>query len=120
MLAIVNQFDLGLHQMDVKTAFLNADLEEEIYVRQPEDFRNKNHPNMVCKFQKSLCGLKQSALCWNKTFDEFLKELEYTQNDADPCIYHKRFIKDNQECILIIAVHFDDLLIASISFYKCC
>ena len=63
MLAIVNQLDLELYQMDIKAAFLNGDLEEEIYVRQPEGFTDKNHPNMVCKFEKSLHGLKQSAHC---------------------------------------------------------
>ena len=97
MLPILNQLHLELHRMDVKTAFTNGDLEEEIFVKLLEGFADKNHLNMVCKLQKSLYGLKQSACCWNKTTDELLKELGYTQNDADPCIYHKRFIKGNQE-----------------------
>ena len=99
--------------MDVKTVFLNRDLEEEIVVRQIEGFTDKNHSNMVCKLQKSFYGLKQSAHCWNKITDEFPKELGYTQKNADPCIYHKRFIKENQDCTLKIAVNVDDLLIAS-------
>ena len=113
MLPILNQLHLELHWMDVKTAFINGDLEEEIFVRLLEGFTDKNNLNIVCKLQKSLYGLKLSACCWNKTIDEFLMELGYTQNDADPCIYHKRFIKGNQACILIMALYVDDLLIAS-------
>lgn len=56
MLAIVNLLDLELHQMDVKTVFLNGDLEAEIFVRQSEGFTDKNHLNMNCKLQKSLYG----------------------------------------------------------------
>ena len=113
VLAIANQLNLEIHQMDVKTAFLNGDLEEEIFMKQPDGFIDKDRPNMVCKLQKSLYGLKQSARCWNKTIDQFLKESEYEQNDADPCIYHKRFRKDDKECITIMAIYVDDLLIAS-------
>ena len=93
--------------------FLNGDFKEEIVVRQLEGFTDKNHPNMVSKLQKSLFVLKQSAQDWNKTIEESLKELGYTQNDTDPCIYHKRFIKNNQKGILIIAEYVDDLLIVS-------
>ena len=113
LLAIVNQFDLELHQMDVKTAFLNGDLEEEIFMKQPEGFIDEHHPNLVCKLQKSLYSLKQSARCWNKNIDDYLKEAGYMQADADPCIYVKRFMKDGQERIIIIAMYVDDLLIAS-------
>ena len=113
VLAIANQLDLDLHQMDVKTAFLNGDLEEEIFVRQPEGFIDKEHPSKVCRLRKSLYGLKQSARCWNKTIDEYLKQSGYVQNDADPCIYLKRFVKEGKEVILLIAVYVDDLLIAS-------
>ena len=66
--------------------FLNGDFKEEIVVRQLEGFTDKNHPNMVSKLQKSLFVLKQSAEDWNKTIEESLKELGYTQNDTDPCI----------------------------------
>ena len=113
VLAIANQLDLDLHQMDVKTAFLNGDLEEEIFVRQPEGFIDKEHPSRVCRLRKILYGLKQSARCWNKTIDEYLKQSGYVQNDADPCIYLKRFVKEGKEVILLIAVYVDDLLIAS-------
>ena len=51
--------------MDAKTAFLNGDLEEEIFVRQTEGYIDKEHPSKVCRLRKSLYGLKQSARCWN-------------------------------------------------------
>ena len=60
--------------MDVKTAYLNGDLEEEIFMKQPEGFVDKDQPDLVCKLKKSLYGLKQSARCWNKTIDEYLKK----------------------------------------------
>ena len=99
--------------MDVKTAFLNGDLEEEIYLKQPEGFIDQNHPNMVCKLRKSLYGLKQSARCWNKNIDQYLKDEGYIQSNADPCIYYKRFMKNEKECIVIIALYVDDMLISS-------
>ena len=60
ILAIVNQLDLELHQMDVSTAFLNGDLKEEIYMKQPEGYIEEGKENLVCKLNKSLYGLKQA------------------------------------------------------------
>ena len=74
VLAIANQLDLEVHQMDVQTAFLNGELQEEIYMNQPEGFMQKGKENLVCKLNKSLYGLKQSSRCWFKTMDTFLKE----------------------------------------------
>ena len=113
LLALVNQHNLELHQMDVKTAYLNGNLEEELFMKQPKGFVNKSHPELVCKLKKSLYGLKQSARCWNKTIDDYLKKSGWVQNDADPCIYIKRFWTNDQERIVIAALYVDDLLIAS-------
>ena len=65
LLALVNQQDLELHQMDVKTEYLIGDLEEGLFMKQPEGFVDKNQPHKVCKLKKSLYGLKQSARCWS-------------------------------------------------------
>ena len=109
VLAIANALDLELHQMDVKTAFLNGELDSEIYMEQPDGYIDKQRPNMVCKLQKSIYGLKQSARCWNLSIDRFLKASGYTQSDADPCIYSK--LKDSS--LMIIALYVDDILLAS-------
>jgi len=58
LIAIVALHNLEIHQMDVTTAFLNGDLEEEVYMEQPEGFVVKGHENKVCKLIKSLYGLK--------------------------------------------------------------
>jgi len=64
MLSIANQFKYTIHQMDVKTVFLNGNLKEEIYMYQPEGFEEGDR-NMVCRLQKSLYGLKQAPRSWN-------------------------------------------------------
>ena len=58
IMALVAQYDLELHQMDVKTAFLNGDIEEEIYMDQPEGFSVEGKDHMMCKLKKSIYGLK--------------------------------------------------------------
>ena len=71
LLAIANQLNLEVHQMDVKTAYLNGDLEHEIYMEQPDGYVDKHQKDLVCRLRKSLYGLKQSARCWNITMDNF-------------------------------------------------
>ena len=64
MLSLVAHYDLKLEQLDVKTAFLHGDLEEEIFMRQPDGFVDRKFPNKVCFLRKSLYGLKQSPRQW--------------------------------------------------------
>ncbi len=73
LLALVAQYDLELVQLDVKTAFLHGDLEEEIYMTQPDGFKVADKENWVCKLTKSLYGLKQSPRQWYKRFDQFME-----------------------------------------------
>ncbi len=113
VLAIANQLNLDVHQMDVKSAFLNGELSEDIYMKQPEGFVNKKCPAKVCKLKKSLYGLKQSARCWNLKIDEYLKASKYIQSEADPCIYYKTEVVDGKTQIMIIAVYVDDTILLS-------
>lgn len=72
--------------MDVKTAFLNGDLKEDIYMKVPEGIL-VDIPNIVCKLKKALYGLKQSARCWFECFDKILKQYKFINSSADYCLY---------------------------------
>jgi hypothetical protein len=71
-LSIVASHDLELEQLDVKTAFLHGELEEDIYMDQPEGFIVPGKEKYVYKLKRSLYGLKQSPRQWNKRFDSFM------------------------------------------------
>ena len=87
LLALVAQFDMELVQMDVKTAFLHGDLEEEIYITQPDGFKVAEKEDWVCKLNKSLYGLKQSLRQWYKRFDQFMIGQNYTRSNFDHCVF---------------------------------
>ena len=70
LIALASIHNLEIHQMDVKTAFLNGDLEEEIYMKQPEGFVVPGSESKVCKLKKSLYGLKQAPKDWHQKFDD--------------------------------------------------
>jgi len=78
LLELIAQFELELDQLDVKTAFLHGDLEDEIYMPQPTGFKNAEKKNMVCKLKKSLYGLKQLPRQWYKHFESFIRGKKYT------------------------------------------
>ena len=84
VIALAVQNGLKLHQMDVTTAFLNGELEEEIYMRQPEVFATKGQEDLVCKLKRSIYGLKQSSRCWNTVLNS---QMGFAQAKGDPCIY---------------------------------
>ena len=117
VIALSASRNLLIHQMDVSTAFLNGNLKEEVYMNQPEGFKEGN---MVCKLKKSLYGLKQAPRCWNITLDQHLKEMGLIQSKADPCIYTS---KEGE--LTILAVYVDDIIIATetterLNFLKTC
>lgn len=86
LLALANQHNLLVHQMDVKTAFLNGTLNEEIYMEIPEGINVTS--GQVCKLNKALYGLKQAARCWYERFDIILKEKGFCNSKLDPCILY--------------------------------
>ena len=101
------QRGLKLHQIDVTSAFLNGELEDEVYMEQPEGFEVEGKEDLVYKLNKSLYGLKQSSRCWNSVLDEHLKSIGFVQTESDPCIYVK--VKDGD--IFIAAVWVDDIIL---------
>jgi len=93
--------------MDVKTAFLNGELEEEIYMEQPPGFMHQGGEHLVCKLQKSLYGLKQSPRAWNQKLDAFLKSIEFMKSEADPSVY----VAQVGDVKFFIVVYVDDLIL---------
>ena len=108
VLKIVAAENLHLEQLDVKTVFLHGDLEEELYMRQPEGFIKEDKKNLVCRLKKSLYGLKQAPRQWYKKFDSFMSSHGFTRCQADHCCYFKKI--DNNFIILLLYV--DDMLVA--------
>ncbi len=106
ILALAAIKDMEIHQMDVKIAFLNGDLEEEIYMEQPEGFTQEGE-NLVCKFHKSLYGLKQSPMVWNQKLDAFLKSIKFVRSDADFSVY----VAQVGDVKFFIVVYVDDLIL---------
>ncbi|GJT83981.1 putative RNA-directed DNA polymerase [Tanacetum coccineum] len=107
LIAIAAYYDYEIWQMDVKTAFLNGFLEEEIYMEQPEGFIDPNHPSKVCKLQRSIYGLKQASRSWNKRFDEEIKKFGFHQNLDEPCVYQKA----SGSNVIFLILYVDDIIL---------
>jgi hypothetical protein len=88
LLSLATSHGLLIHQMDVKTAFLNGELEKEIYMDQPDGFVAKGQ-GKVCKLLKSLYGLKQAPKQWHEKFDKILTSACFVVNEADKCVYYR-------------------------------
>nr|GEY57320.1 zinc finger, CCHC-type [Tanacetum cinerariifolium] len=99
--------DMDGVQMDVKTAFLNGYLSEEVYMEQPEGLVNPKYPNRVCKLKHSIYGLKQASRQWNKRFNDEIKKFSFTQNRDEPCVY----LKGSGSNITFLILYVDDILI---------
>ncbi|GJW77568.1 zinc finger, CCHC-type containing protein, partial [Tanacetum coccineum] len=108
LIAIALIHNLIIHQMDVKTAFLNGELDKEVYMNQPQGFIMLGNENKVCKLIKSLNGLKQAPKQWHQKFDEVVLSNGYLLNQADKCVYSKF---DESGKGVIIFLYVDDMLI---------
>mgnify|MGYP005824490201 FL=1 len=89
MLVITAFYDYEIWQMDVKTAFLNGILEEELYMMQPKGFIDPKGAHKVCKLQRSIYGLVQASQSWNICFDSVIKAYGFIQTFGEACIYKK-------------------------------
>ena len=107
ILAIAAYFDYEIWQMDVKTAFLNGNLVEDVYMIQPEGFVDPKNAGKVCKLQKSIYGLKQASRSWNIRFDEVVQEFGFTKIESESCVYKK--VSGSSLVFLILYV--DDILL---------
>ena len=107
LLSLVASHGLLVHQMDIKTAFQNGDLEEEIYMDQPDGFVAKRQEGNVCKLLKSLYGLKQATKQWHEKFDKTLTSVGFAVNEADKCVYYRYGEGEG----VIRCLYVDDILI---------
>lgn len=104
LLSIANRYDMHIHQMDVKCAFLNGELTEDIYMEPPEGFKSGNK---VCKLNKAIYGLKQASRAWNEKFNEFMIQIGFKRCESDRCLYVKK--QNGVMCYVLLYV--DDTLI---------
>ena len=108
LLSLAANFDWSLHQLDIKNAFLNGDLEEEVYMSLPPGFVKEYGENKVCRLRKSLYGLKQSPRAWFGRFERALTAYGYQQSQADRIMFYKK-AENGKQSILIVYV--DDIII---------
>jgi hypothetical protein len=107
LLSLATSHGILVHQMDVKTTFLNGELEEEIYMTQPDGFVVKGQEDMVCKLQKSLYDLKQAPKKWHEKFDLTLISAGFSVNEVDRCVYYRHGGGHR----VILCLYVDDILI---------
>jgi hypothetical protein len=107
LLSLATSYGLLIHQMDVKTAFLNGELKEEIYMDQPDGFTVKGQEGMICKLLKSLYCLKQAPEQWHERFDKTLTSVDFVVNEADKCVYYHFAGGEG----VILCLYVDDILI---------
>ena len=105
MLAIAAFYEIC--QMDVKIAFLNGFIKEELYMMQPEGFVNPKAANKMCKLQRSIYGLVQASQSWNIRFDEMIKAYGFIQTFEEACIYKKV----SGSSVAFLKLYVDDILL---------
>lgn len=111
ILALAGSYGWGVHHLDVKSAFLNGNLEEEVYVMQPIGFEKNNQPGKVYRLFKALYGLRQAPRAWNSRLDKYLKELGFKRCANEYAVYTRNLGGK----ILIVGVYVDDLIVTGSS-----
>lgn len=110
MISLCASIDYEVDNIDFITAFLHAELDEEIYISIPDGYPIKTkEPNMVLKLQKSLYGLKQAPYAWNRELDTYLKSLNFTPTESERCLYLGRW----ENVTIYLLVYVDDIIIGA-------
>ena len=107
LLSLAASHSLLVHQIDIKTTFLNVELEEEIYTDQPDGFISKGQEGKVCRLLKSLYGLKQALKQWHEKFNITLTSADFVVNEANKCVYYRYGGGEG----VILCLYVDDILI---------
>lgn len=103
--AAVNHWDL--RQLDIKNAFVHGDLQEEVYMKQPQGFGYPTKPNHVCKLIKSLYGLMQAPRAWNFKFTSYLVVLDFTASPSNTSL----FVKYDGTDTIVLLLYVDDIIL---------
>lgn len=97
---------LLVYQLDVKSAFLNGVLEEEVYVEQPQGYEIEGEQDKVYRLHKALYGLKQAPRAWNSRIDSYFTNNGFKKSPSEPSLY----VKKENEKFLIVCLYVDDLI----------
>ncbi|GJT41683.1 retrovirus-related pol polyprotein from transposon TNT 1-94 [Tanacetum coccineum] len=108
-LVFATHMNMVVYQMDVKTAFLNGNLREEVYVSQPDGFVDTDNPNHVYKLKKALYGLKQAPRAWYDMLSSFLLSQDFSKGSVDPTLFIRRQGKE----LLLVQIYVDDIIFAA-------
>jgi hypothetical protein len=115
LLAYATYHGFKLYQMDVKSAFLNGPIKEEVYVEQPPGFKDSEYPSHVYKLSKALYGLKQAPRAWYECLRDFLLTNGFKVEKADPTLFIKTIDKD----LFICQIYVDDIIFGSTNKSSC-
>ncbi|KAJ0491190.1 putative RNA-directed DNA polymerase [Helianthus annuus] len=111
LLALAAKGNWLVHHLDVKSAFLNGELKEEVYVTQPSGFEVKGKEDMVYRLHKALYGLRQAPRAWNTKLDRSLKELGFSRCNQEQAVYKLR----TSNSVIIVGVYVDDMIVTGSS-----
>jgi hypothetical protein len=109
ILAYASSKHIKVYQMDVKSAFLNGELEEEVYMEQPDGFQVQEAENHVYRLKKALYGLKQAPRAWYSRLDKYLRQQGYRKGNTDSNLY----IKEEHDSLVIVEIYVDDIIFGS-------
>jgi hypothetical protein len=115
LLAYAAHHSFTLFQMDVKSAFLNGPIKEEVYVEQPPGFEDDRYPDHVYKLSKALCGLKQAPRAWYECLRDFLTSNAFKVGKADPILFTKTYDGD----LFVCQIYVDDIIFGSTNQKSC-
>jgi hypothetical protein len=104
IIALATSMSWRLQQMDVQTIFLNGEIEEEVYIEQPDGFVIHEKESHVCRLKKALCGLKQAPRSWYEKIDGYLMSLGFNKGVADPNLYYN-IVGDGCLILVLYARH---------------
>ena len=107
ILSLASIYMWELKQLDIKNAFLHGELQEEVYMKQPQGFVDSSHPEYVCKLIKSLYGLKQAPRTWNSKFTSYLPALGFVASTSDTSL----FVKHDGQDVIILLLYVDDIIL---------